>query len=90
MSDREGHHFFYKPDKIFSFACEYDFILAVVAVKKRAYSDRVAGCYVFIGTRVVNYESELRVQHFEHVSSVFAVHGQQYFAVRLALECVSF
>ena len=42
-----------------------------------------------LSARVVEDQREFCVQHGEHVRAVFPVHGQQYLAVRTALEGIA-
>ena len=88
MSWRKRQDFVGQPHQIFRFAGKQDRAVSVVAVIQRADTDGVTGGDKFFLLSVIENAGKLRVQLFKHADAVFFIHGQQHFAVGLAVKGV--
>ena len=88
MSRRKRQDFVGQPHQIFRFAGKQDRAVSVVAVIQRADADGVTGSDELLLLAVVNDTGKFRVQLFKHADAVLFIHGQQHFAVGLAVKGV--
>ena len=90
MSRRKRHDLFANSHKILRFACKDYGTVFVISEIERPDTDRIARGNPFIRSAVVYYAGKLRVKTREHISSVFKIHRQYYFAVAVAFEFIPF
>ena len=88
MSRWEGSDAGAQTCEVFRFACKYDDPAAVVTIIERADADRVSGSDIAVCFGIIYYHREFGVEHREHVSAIFSVHGEQDLAVGTACKFV--
>ncbi len=88
MSRRKRHDPAAQPHKVFRLAGKHDYAFRIVSIIEGTDPDGIPCRYVFLCLPVVDDARKFRVQHAEHIRTVFLIQRQQNLAVRIAFECI--